>query len=205
MKISTLGFFCAVGVLASTAVVTSCSKADRLAGLWQGEQQRLTDVQNVADATSVMTIDFVPGTNGAENKADFSAVIEVEQPVNALEGVDANYAVNVTAVATINATYVNEHGEDDDYILTFDPSSLQVTVDPSGVSFSENLLSGMEQPAVDSLTAATAEQWRVALTPVAREEFYKYRRIEDVEVHHADVMTLELGKTKLTFHRVAQN
>lgn len=206
MKISTLGFFGAIGLLGSIAVVTSCSKADSIAGMWQAEQQRLFDVAGASDATSVVTVDFVPGNGGEVGQADFSAVIEVQQPVyGTVEGADAPYAANITAVATINASYVTEQGDDDDYLLTFDPSTLQVTIDPSGVVFSQNMLDGMEQPVLDSLTNATAERWRIALTPVAREEFYKYRRIEDVEVHHGDVMTCELGKSKITLQRVAQN
>lgn len=70
---------------------------------------------------------------------------------------------------------------------------------------SENLLSGTDRSTLDSLTAATAEQWRVLLTPIVRERFYSYRKIDDVKVHHSDMMSCEVADRDLTFRRVSPN
>lgn len=112
------------------------------------------------------------------------------------------YLTNITATATVNANYVYEEGDDDDIILSFDPSTLQVNIDPDGVTFSESLISQTERPVLDSLTSATADKWRILLTSAVREQFYKYRRIEDIKVHHGDMMSCEVENRDLSFRRV---
>lgn len=204
MKTTTTSFFALIAALASIAAVTSCAKTERIAGSWQGTPERIASLPDVADATSTMTIDFVPDAKDSRRgAADFMAVIEVSQPVSGTtESLNVPYLTNITATATVNATYVYEEGDDDDIILSFDPSTLQVNIDPDGVTFSESLISQTERPVLDSLTSATADKWRILLTSAVREQFYKYRRIEDIKVHHGDMMSCEVENRDLSFRRV---
>lgn len=204
MKISSSLFFSVVATLGTIAAVSSCAKSDRFAGTWQGAPERMTNVPDVADATSTMTIDFAPSQSDKKTgTADFSAVIELTQATTPAPGsVDAVYETNVTATASISAKYVFEDDDDEDIILSFDPSSLKVDVDPAGVAFSENLLSQTERPVLDSLTASTAEKWRVVLSGAIRDEFMKYNKIEDIKIHHDDMMSCEVAHRDLTFRRV---
>ena len=60
MKVHTAGFFSLLTVLGAITAISSCSKTDYVAGLWQGSPQHLVNVQGASDATSTMTIDFSP-------------------------------------------------------------------------------------------------------------------------------------------------
>lgn len=205
MKLSTPGFFTVIFILGTIAAVSSCSKYDRFAGTWQGTPERINGITDVADATSTITVDFAPDdANKKQGIADFSAVIEVTQQIPSDPNViNVPYETNITATASVSAHYAYEEGDDDDILLSFDPSTLKVVVDPAGVTFSENLVSGVERPVLDSLTIAAAEQWRMQITPAIREEFFKFKKIEDIKVHHGDMMSCEVNNHDLTFRRVA--
>lgn len=196
-------------VLAGLTTVTSCSKTDRIGGLWQGTPERIHNLPSASDATSTISIDFGPRESAkGEGDVVLSAVIEIQQPLVGLpdtEAMQAPMQASVTATAQIEGKYIAEERDDDDLLLSLDPTTMTVTVDPAGVMLSENLLTGTDRSTLDSLTAATAERWRVLLTPIVRERFYSYRKIEDVKVHHSDMMSCEVADRDLTFRRMAQN
>ncbi len=205
MKLSTATLFGSIFVLASIMTVSSCSKRESIEGAWEGNPTRLNPVRYASDASSTITMDFAPDTKDSRTgSVNLSAVISVSQadgniiPIN----YDQNYQVNIAATASINGTYVAEDSDDDDYILNLDPSSLQVAIDPSGVSYSTNILSGLQQPILDSLTTQTIEAWRVILTGAIRDEFNKFRKIDDMKVHHKDLLTAEINDRDCTFRRV---
>lgn len=206
MKYSTISFFAVLSVLFGMLVVSSCSKSDRFAGVWQGNQERIDNVREASDASTTVTLDFAPSQeNSGTGTVSITAVIEVEQPVNGTFGLDEAYQTNVSATASITGRYVTEDNDDDDIIITFDPSSLKVNVDPDGVTFSENVATGMQQSMLDSLTEATADHWRAILTPVMRDVFGRYTKIEDIKVHHSDFLSCEVADRDYTFRRVGVN
>ncbi len=207
MKIQTASFFSLLAVLGAITIVSSCSKTDYVAGLWQGNPERIIDIRDASDASSTMSIDFASrsGKNGS-GEVLLNTVVEVQQAVTGMtDNAGVPYQANVTATASISCTYAPEDGDDDDYILSLDASTLKVNVDPDGVVFTDNLLTNMERPVLDSLTAATADQWRVLITAAVREQFYKYTRLDDVKVHNGDIMSAEVAHRDVTFRRVAQN
>lgn len=207
MKVHTASFFSLLAVLGAITAVSSCSKTDYVAGMWQGNPEHIADIPGTSDASSTMTIDFAPRSDRkGPGEVDLCAVVELQQAVVGMaDASGVPYQANITATASISGTYVPEDGDDDDYILSLDASTLDVTVDPSGVVFTGNVLTGAERPLLDSLTAATADRWRVIITAAMREQFYKYSRIEDVKVHHGDMMSMEVDHRDMTFRRVAQN
>ena len=77
---------------------------------------------------------------------------------------------------------------------------MQVNVDPNGVTFSQNLLTGAQQPMVDSLTSVTADRWRTAIRTAAAKQFFSFTKLDDVKVVN-DILSCEAGKKDLTFHR----
>ena len=84
--------------------------------------------------------------------------------------------------------------------LFLDNSTMQVNVDPNGVTFSQNLLTGAQQPMVDSLTSVTADRWRTAIRTAAAKQFFSFTKLDDVKVVN-DILSCEAGKKDLTFHR----
>lgn len=201
MKALTTGFFAVITALGITAAVSSCSQKQRIYGQWMGESQNII-LPGTADATATTTFDFAPMDKREGGKVNLSAVIAIVEPVSGIEGIALQFQANITATASVDAKYVYKDDDDDELVLVFDPSTLKVDIDPSDVVLSDNALTGTEKPTLDSLTAATTERWRLALTPVIRQEFQKYGRIDDMEFHGSDVMTCEIEHRKLTFHRV---
>ena len=105
-------------------------------------------------------------------------------------------------MSSASGHYLTEDDDADDIFISLDPASYEVNVDPAGVTFSQNVLTGMQQPELDSLTAVTAERWRALIAPAIHRLFSRYNKIDDIEVHHRSVMTFEVGKTDYVFNRV---
>lgn len=207
MKISTATFFAVLSVLGAIMIVSSCSRTERFAGLWAGTPSRLYNVEGASDATSTVTIDFAPSTDVRQGgSVVLSATVEVSQAVTGSTlSPQMPYQANVAATASIQGRYMAEGDDDNDLILHLDAPTLKVNVDPAGVTFSDDILTGLERPVLDSLTRATADSWRVILTSVMRDELYKYQKIDDIKVHHADIMSCEVGGRDYTFRRIAPN
>ncbi len=207
MKFSTASFFGALTVLGALIFISSCSRTDRFAGEWMGTPTRMMDIPGASDATSTICIDFAPSSD-VRRGGDvlMSATIDVSQAVTgSVISPDAPYQVDVAATASIRGRYVAEDDDDDDILLHLDPSTLQVNVDPAGVTFSENILTGLQRPTLDSLTMQTVDAWRVLITSAIRDEFYKYQKIDDIKVHHGDMLSCEVADRDYTFRRVAPN
>lgn len=205
MKFITPTFFGTLAVLGAICVISSCSRTQNIAGAWEAAPERIA-VADASDATSTVTLDFAPVQNSrTPGQVNISAVIELHQAVSTTSGsVEQPWEVSVAATASANGTYIFPEGDDDDILITIDPSTLSVTVDPDGVVLSDNVLTGAETSSLDSLTAATASRWRVLLTPAIREQFNKYRTIDDIKVHHNSMMSAEIDHRDVTLRAVGK-
>lgn len=205
MKLTTPTFFVVLAVVGALSTVSSCSQNESLGGTWQGNPERIMEVEGASFASSTMTLDFVAGDKNGTGRVDMNSVINVTIPQSIGEGVLDGYEANVTAIATMTALYAREDGSNDDYMLSFNPSSLEVSIDPASVSFSENMQAATPQAQLDSLSRVVADRWQSELAAVAREQFQRYSRIEDVKIHHTDMMSCEVDDRDQTFRRIAQN
>ena len=192
--------------VALSASFSSCSERQELSGAWVGVSTRIDGLANVSRADYVPTIDF--GTPDQATKeggpVSISATIDVAQAVSSADPAARlqPYEVSVAATASMTGRYVfKEHSGDDDIIVSLDPSSLKVFVDPSGVAFNADMLSGRQKPEIDSLTAVTAQAWTRELTAAMQREFAKYAKIDDIKIHHDDIMSCEVADRDLTFRR----
>ncbi len=202
MKYSIKSLFAFAGIAGMT-LLSSCDKTENISGQWQGNPTRL-ELPGVANAMSTTMLDFSPNSDNRSGHVNISSVIEVEQ---ALPGSPENnfaepYAVSIAATASADATYVFEDGDDDDIILTFMPSTFNINVDPDGVTFDRKILSGTMQPDVDSLTEAMATQMKSIITKAVHDDYAKYQKIEDIKVHHGDMMSCEINDRDHTFRKV---
>lgn len=202
MKFPTTGFFAALAVLGVLSAVSSCSRSEKLVGSWQAAPERIAHMADASDVSSTLTFSFGPTDKRRGGTVEVSAVIEVQQPVFGQTGADVDYAANVSATASMSGTYAYSDDDDDDIILSFDPSTLRVNVDRDGVMYAQNVISGMQQPQLDSLTAATAERWRLELTPAVREQIHRYTAIDDIKIHHGDMMSCEIDDHDITMRRL---
>lgn len=192
-------------VAAIALVAGACSHRADINGAWTSTPVRVADDIAVADdATSVLSIDFNAPKGAKSGTVTLSTVIEATQPVQAgtLVGFADPYEVSVTGTASISGRWSYEDSDDDDILLFLDNSTMQVNVDPNGVTFSQNLLTGAQQPMVDSLTSVTADRWRTAIRTAAAKQFFSFTKLDDVKVVN-DILSCEAGKKDLTFHRVS--
>lgn len=187
----------AVGVL--IAALTSCSKSNDFVGSWQSMHP--TDISRqlpgAANGSALISISF--GQNqGQGGDVQLSSIIEATQPLVENPGVNAGYEVSVAATATINGKWTYEHGDDDDLILSLDPTTLDVHVDNSGVTFRQNQIDGAQTPVTDSLTTATANMWKAQITQAMRAEFGRYNKIDDIKVGKDSTLKFELDNPDQT-------
>lgn len=182
---------------------TACSRHADINGAWTSTPSRIdNEIAMAAEATSVLGLDFNAPRGANSGTVTVTAIIDATQPVAAgqLDGFAEPYEVSVTATATINGKWSYEDNDDDDILLFLDNNTLQVNVDPNGVTYSQNLLTGAQQPMVDSLTTVTIDRWRSAVRRAATERFYSLTKLDDVKVVN-DILSCEVGKRDLTFHR----
>ncbi len=206
MKYLSTTYFAFLATLLGIIAVSSCTQNENIAGAWTGNAVRLENVPDAADASAVITMDYAAPeqsrNNGRGGEVNLSALIDVNQAVSApnAELVEP-YEVSVAATASISGRYVFEDRDDDDVILVLDPATLQVNIDPAGVTYSQNLLTGKQQPELDSLTTATIGCWRVEITKAIRDEFYKYQKISDIEIHHGNILSCEIEDRDYSFRK----
>lgn len=201
MKQFTKSILSLLGVAAVCLGVSSCGDKEDIAGSWTGNQERIDNVTGASDAFSSVTMTFENDTDGDSGMVTLSAIISANQPVLEDSTMVRPYEISVAATATVSGKWSYEKGEDDDIIISLDPSTFVINVDPDGVAFSENMLTGRQQPEVDSLTAVTAKMWQNNLAPAMKDVFNRYTRISDIEIHNG-ILRCEIGHKDLNFRKV---
>jgi lipoprotein len=196
-----LKFILASGLAIATAALTSCDRYADVAGSWTGMPDRSLAVAGAIDATSTISLDFAqqPASKAKDNGLlTISASIDANQPVTGGDFENAAYEVSVAASASMTGTWT--FVDDDDIVVSLDPSTFTVTVDPDGVTFAEDLVSGMQQPQLDSLSTATATRWQNVIEPAIKTEFLKYGKLDDIKIKNG-IMTFEINDRDYTFRR----
>ena len=165
------------------AAVVSCGPDDAFVGSWTASApvSMQADIPAASSASALISLDFTQEDGG--NGVYLSALINASQPVSmtdSVTGVYSPYEASVAATAGVRGTWTRSG--DDDLLLAFDLSSLRVEVDPAGVMFTQNMISGVQQPAVDSLTVRTAAIWQRQIERAVRGSLMRYSKLEDVEV-----------------------
>lgn len=191
-----------IGVAILIFAIASCAKRNDINGTWTATPVHIDNMQYAADAFSVLSINFDAPKGAQSGPVTVTMVIDATQPVDSgtTVGFAEPYEVSVTGTATISGRWSYEDGEDDDILLFLDNNSLQINIDPDGVTFSRNLLTGAQQPMIDSLSTVTAERWLTSMRSIAAKQFFEYTKLDDVKVSN-DILSCELGKRDLTFHR----
>lgn len=195
-------------LLAATASIAlcSCSRHPDIIGTWEGMPTLLSSgIPTSADATASMTFTFTADqTNSQTDNGLFSlsALIDANQHINDRESIiNLPYETSIAATATVSGKWAFEDDDDDDIILTFEPNTLHVNIDPQGVIFTQDLLqAGAQQPQLDSLTTATVSTWEKSLTRALRAEFYSISKISDIKIK-SGIMSCEINDRDITFRK----
>lgn len=188
---------------ALTAIFSSCDTRPDITGTWAGTPVHVNDISAACDASSTMSMTFSSDNNKSRNGVvSISALIDANQPVDSSESViDSSYEVSVAATASISGIWSFENDDDDDIVISLDHKTLDVNVDPHGVTFSSNLLTGAQQPMIDSLSTVTAAQWKSSISRAMENEFFKLQKISDIKVNNG-IMSCEINDRDFTFRKV---
>lgn len=188
--------FCAVIAL------SSCSDRPDIIGTWTATPTRIENISAACDANATYSISFSTDNKKAESgEVVISAVIDANQPVEATQSaLNQPYEVSVAATAIITGRWSYEKDDDEDIVLTLDPSTLAVNVDPHGVTFSNDILTGTQQPMLDSLSNATAAEWQKSITKAMSTRFYQLNKISDIKVSNG-IMSCEIQDRDYTLRR----
>ncbi|MCM1505480.1 MAG: hypothetical protein NC127_09825 [Muribaculum sp.] len=199
--------FCA-GMIATGAILSSCSKKAEFIGSWTATNPTdiTSKVPSAATASSLVSINFMDNAGNTGGSVTLSSIIDVTQPVSGdAVMMDDSYEVSVAATANVGGTWIYKGDDRDELLLSFDMSTLNVNVDKNGVSFTQNVLTGAQQPQLDSLTETTATRWKQELTRALRAELSRYTQLDDVEVSNkGQVLSFEIHspESKMHFRRV---
>lgn len=203
-KLSTL---LAVALTAVSFTFTSCDGSGRLArdieGSWQANPAPVTDtVPGVLTMTDSWT--FVSDGNGASGgQLLLSSMASVECPLDlaaadTIAPASAPYAVTVAATVSLSGTWdLDSHDPEDEILVSFDPKSLNVSIDPAGVTVS----SDGNPAAIDSIPAAIYAGARRQVLETAQKRFFPIDRLDDVEVKNGS-LKFELPPTTAGGHDV---
>lgn len=199
-------FNCSILAL-TAALFTSCDNRVDISGIWSGTPSRIDNIEGADMANATMTLVF--SNDSVDNSKDggrvfISALIDANQAVSSEDAsIVSPYEVSVAATATITGTWSYEYGEDDDIIIVLDPQSLHVDVDPRGVTFSNDVLTGMQQPLVDSFSNATARTWTKSISSAISDKFYSFSKLSDIKINNG-IMSCEINDRDYTFRRQAE-
>lgn len=189
------------GLLAS---LTSCNKQAEFQGDWTATAPLdLTTLIPEADhVSSLMSISFIDDSKVNGGPVMLSCILSVEQAVKTPEAtLNEPYEVSVAATASVSGEWMYKDDDKDELLLALDQNTLQVNVDQNGVTFSQNLLTGAQQPEVDSLTAVTVQAWKKAITKAMTSEMQRFSYLDDVQVKQkGTILTFEVENPKQTLH-----
>lgn len=202
-----------LAVAAGIAIVClgACSRLANIEGTWAGTPSRYETPQpaaasgsNGAVVTNISTqiatrMTFIPdqaksGTGIVEFASDIDAVNTVPFDSTMVDP----YEINIAATAVCSGTY---HFDDrDEIVIAIDPVSVRVTVDPEGVNYSENVLTGQQAPQIDSLRPALVQRYTRQLIPVMNDYYSRFTRVDDIKVKN-DILSCEINDRDYTFRR----
>ncbi len=173
--------------LISAAGLASCSGSqnlgERLSGTWQSNPTPIATTEaGITTMTDFWT--FTPEAKGADQgTVNISSTASVEWPLDAaatdtIAPASDTYALSLSATVTISGTWdISSHDPDDELIVSFDPKSLTVNIDPVADAMSGD----GNATTVNTIPAEIYSAAQNELLKVARERFFPINRIEDIE------------------------
>lgn len=171
-------------------MLSSCDQHPQIEGTWTGTPQPIDNVSGAFSANATDAITFNPIQSGDETgTVTISTILSAQQALTGTDSIGA-YQENVAATATIDGHWSYVKGEDDEVNIVLDYNTLNVRVDPAGVAFSQNYLSGREQAEVNNLSEQAAQRWTMSLTSAMRAYYARYVQLDDVKVK-GQMLTVE--------------
>ncbi|MDE6514267.1 MAG: hypothetical protein K2L05_08805 [Muribaculaceae bacterium] len=197
MKIAVLSALLAATAL--TACDGAASLGRKIEGEWSGTPMRV-DRKLADEMTMTPTFRFAKG-----GELTVVAQLAVMMPVNAPIDSLGTSAVSATAagMATVRGTW--RATDDDDIDLTFDMSTLDITMDPDVEFELANVWTASDTPSTRTVSEPVRRAFIKQMTEGMTNTLRKLDDLDDVRVDKSGTfMTAKFLKTKQTLSRVAQ-
>lgn len=186
------------------ATVSSCDEKARLAsdieGSWSGTPERIY-VSDAASSTITRIFTFIKGDSNAPATVIADVTFSTEQAVQPSDSIVQPVTVTATGSATISGTW--SAIDDDEIAIVFDYSTMKVDVDPEAITVDYDILSSTDTPQLEALRPAMAQSVKTHLTKVMTQSVFDFARLDDIKIK-GNIMSCEIHKKDLTFHRSAQ-
>ena len=212
-----------VAIIAALGL-SSCDDASKMAGkitgTWQGEKISMDksgkpgehkdikdgdkkdrkdghDRMAQVEMTCVPTLTFTRDASTNGGNVTISAAYTVSQGVATTESVSLPVKATVSGTATAQGTWAAK--DDDDIIVTLDPTKTSVTVDPSTLALSYAVLTDSPASQLDSIKSGVAANIETQVKGMIEGRISKLRKFDDIKFINDNTMKLEVCHRKVTF------
>lgn len=188
-----------VGGTALTACNGAASLGRKVEGEWSGSTMRV-DRKLADEMTMTPTFRFAKGGE-LTMVAQLGVMMPVNSPIDSL----GTSAVSATAagMATVRGTW--RATDDDDIDLTFDMSTLDITMDPDVEFELANVWTASDVPTTRTVSEPVRRAFVKQMTEGMTSTLSKLNELDDVRIDKSGkLMTAKFLKTKQTLSRVAQ-
>ena len=180
MKRNLLFTLAAAALTLFTACDSKTELAGKVAGTWGSNPQMLAN-EVASQSTIIETFNFVRDSTSAGGSVIVSGMISLTGTVNESNALVQPLTATAAARSTISGTW--QVVDDDEIILTLNPQSLSVEVDPQGVVMSVNEISGTDSADTDALRPQLAETIRRNIMRELQSRYMMYGHLDDAKVY----------------------
>lgn len=200
------GLICGLTLLGALSFsLVSCDETARLAkelpGSWAGTPENFTDNASVT-ATIVETLD-ISANPEQSTKGNRGGVLTVVGMLSAGTqivgevGLVEPLGLTVSGRSTISGTWTVI--DDDEVVVSLDPSTLDVSIDPDAVVVN-GVISEINGPRIDSIRPSVASTISQSIKMALANRYSAVRRLDDVKIK-GPLMKFEIGHTDYVFTR----
>lgn len=193
----------ALGLVA--LAMTACSSHPDVEGSWMGQPTKLAqtgtpDVSGILANSQVMTtMVFAPSeSDSSKGSVTLMSDISVMDAIGPNDLILQTYELSVSATAAISGTY--QFTDEDDMAIALDNNTLTVKVDPSAVTFNANMVTGGQDPQLDTIKPQLAQSYTVSIGTEMQAYYATFQRVDDIHVHDG-MLTCEINDRDYTFRK----
>ncbi len=202
--------------VAAVMSLSACDDAAKLAGniqgTWVGEptammhpkkdkhhKDNATQIAPDTEMTCSPTITFKldEGTKGGA--VDISASYTVSQSVVTSIDTIAPIKATVSGTATVTGKWVAK--DDDDIMLTLNPSRIDVSINPSTLKIDYAVLTDCPISKLEGIEANVSANIEPQVKELFRQRLSQIKELEDIKFVNPSTVKMEIGKTKLLLNK----
>lgn len=196
MKI--LSIFLGLCALCGSAAMTSCSDKADFIGSWKANSvANVVPQQSSAIVSSLTAIDFSENQEKSDGMVVLTNAYDIVETVALDSASTGTSEMHITATVSAEGSWTYDVDDKDDLLLSFDLSSVNVTVDPKDIAFVPDVTGDLRERIVDN----AVNVWKRELTRSFRDELSRYSVVDDIEVSKdGGAMSLEIHSPEAEVH-----